>query len=298
MKNAIVTGANGFLGSALVRELIKDNIHVVALGISFENSKLPESNLIYKIETRLDNIEELTAIIPQAEYDAFYHFAWAGVNGPEKADPTVQIQNMTVAMNCAAVAKKLNCKKFLCAGTVAERAVESLNDLKKTNGGMMYGVAKHCAHLLLETYCKNINLNFVWMQFSNIFGPDNKTGNLISYTISELKKGNEATFGPAMQPYDFIYVGDLISAVKKLGENRTEEDFYFIGSGNPRLLKDYLMEVGEICGREDLIKIGARKDDGIRYNAKMFSAEPLRKAIGSYVTMDFSSGIRLTLENY
>lgn len=298
MKNVIVTGANGFLGSRLIDKLIRKGVHVVALDISFMNSKLPESNLIDKIETGLDSEKNIADSIPNAEYDAFYHFAWAGVNGPRKTNPVVQLKNIEITINCATVAKKIGCKKFLCAGTVAERAVESLEYLDRTSGGMMYGVAKHCTHLILETYCKNIGLNFIWMQFSNIYGPDNKTGNLISYTIAELKNGNEATFGPAMQPYDFIYADDLIDAVIKLGENSTERSCYFIGSGEPRLLKDYLIEVGKICGREDLIKIGARADDGIRYNIQMFDTQPLRKAIGDYVTMNFSDGIKLTVENY
>lgn len=298
MKNVIVTGANGFLGSRLIDKLIGKGVHVVALDISFMNSKLPESNLIDKIETGLDSEKNIADSIPNAEYDAFYHFAWAGVNGPRKTNPVVQLKNIEITINCATVAKKIGCKKFLCAGTVAERAVESLKYLDRTSGGMMYGVAKHCTHLILETYCKNIGLNFIWMQFSNIYGPDNKTGNLISYTIAELKNGNEATFGPAMQPYDFIYADDLIDAVIKLGENSTGRSCYFIGSGEPRLLKDYLMEVGKICGREDLIKIGARADDGIRYNIQMFDTQPLRKAIGDYVTMSFSDGIKLTVENY
>lgn len=298
MKNVIVTGANGFLGSRLIDKLIRKGVHVVALDISFMNSKLPESNLIDKIETGLDSEKNIADSIPNAEYDAFYHFAWAGVNGPRKTNPVVQLKNIEITINCATVAKKIGCKKFLCAGTVAERAVESLEYLDRTSGGMMYGVAKHCTHLILETYCKNIGLNFIWMQFSNIYGPDNKTGNLISYTIAELKNGNEATFGPAMQPYDFIYADDLIDAVIKLGENSTERSCYFIGSGEPRLLKDYLMEVGKICGREDLIKIGARADDGIRYNIQMFDTQSLRKAIGDYVTMSFSDGIKLTVENY
>ena len=46
-----------------------------------------------------------------------------------------------MTLNCATIAKKINCKRFLCAGTIAERATESLNKLKKTSGGMMYGVA-------------------------------------------------------------------------------------------------------------------------------------------------------------
>ena len=55
------------------------------------------------------------------------------------------------------------------------------------------------------------------MQFSNIYGVGNKTGNLVSYTLGELMAGKEAAFGPALQPYDFIYVDDLIEAVYRLG---------------------------------------------------------------------------------
>ncbi len=298
MKNVIVTGANGFIGSSLIKKLVARNVNVVALDISFQNSKLPESNLIKKIESGLDNIENLLNVIPNEKYDAFYHFAWAGVNGSEKGNPVIQLKNAELTMNCATVSKKLEVTKMLCSGTIAERATESLSDLDKTNGGMLYGVAKHATHLMLETYCKNIGQDFVWMQFSNIYGPSNKTGNLVSYTITELEKGEEALFGPALQPYDFIYIEDLIDAVMRLGENKTKENCYFIGSGEPKLLKDYLCEIGKLYGRKDLIKIGARPDDGIKYSLDMFDTTPLIKDIGKYITKNFTEGIKYTLENY
>lgn len=298
MKNVIVTGANGFIGSSLIKKLIEKKVNVIALDISFQHSKLPVSNFIQEIEISLDDVEKMVEVIPYAEYDAFYHLAWAGVNGPSKADPVIQLKNAEMAMNCATVAKRLGVKKLLCAGTIAERATESLSNLNTTSGGMMYGVAKHCTHLMLETYCKNIGLEFVWMQFSNIYGPANKTGNLVSYTIGELEKGSEASFGPALQPYDFILVDDLIEAVLRLGENKTSKNSYFIGSGEPRQLKDYLLEIGQLCGKEELIKIGLRPDDGIKYTLDMFNTEPIKEDIGEYVTKNFTDGIKYTLENY
>lgn len=298
MENVVVTGANGFIGSSLIKRLIDKKIKVVALDISFATSRLPENELITKIETRLNDVESIESIIPASAYDVFYHFAWAGVNGPDKADPVIQLKNAEMTMNCATVAKRSGCKKFLCAGTIAERVTESLAHLDKTSGGMMYGVAKHTTHLMLETYCKNIGLNFVWMQFSNIYGPSNKTGNLVSYTIGELMKGNEATFGPAIQPYDFIYIEDLITAVLKLGENETSRNCYFIGSGEPRVLKDYLKEIGSQYGREDLIKIGLRPDDDIVYTMDMFDTSALKTDIGDYISKSFTDGIKYTLENY
>ena len=296
MKNVIVTGANGFIGSSLIKKLIEHEVNVIAIDVSFANSRLPESEYIIKIETSIDSKESLLSAIPPNEYDAFYHFAWRGVNGPDKASPEVQLANIQLAIICAQVSKVLDCKKILIAGTIAEESVQSLSELSKTSGGMMYGTAKHCAHLMLETYCKNMDQQFVWMQFSNIYGIGNKTGNLVSYTLAEILNDKEATFGPALQPYDFIYVDDLIEAVYRLGTIEVSHGSYFIGSGEPRILKDYLMEIGSITGKSSLVKIGIRPDDGIKYDFSMFDNSPLKKDIGEYVMTSFAQGIRKTVE--
>lgn len=294
MKNVIVTGGNGFIGSSLIKKLVANGIKVVAVDITFQGERLPKSELITKIESCVDS--SLVEKLPVEEYDAFYHLAWKGVNGADKANPTIQLANIQMAIDCADICKKLNVKKYLCAGTVAENATFSLPNLEKTSGGMMYGVAKHACRLILEDYCKNIGQQFVWMQFSNIYGVGNKTGNLVSYTLGELMTGNEATFGPALQPYDFIYVDDLIEAVYRLGEKETNKTFYYIGSGSPRQLKEYILRIGELAGYADKIGIGIRPDDGIKYSMDMFCNDDLVDAIGEYVSTDFDNGINKTIE--
>lgn len=294
MKNVIVTGGNGFIGSSLIKKLVANGIKVVAVDITFQGERLPDSELITKIESCVD--ASLVEKLPVEEYDAFYHLAWKGVNGADKANPSVQLANIQMAIDCADICKKLNVKKFLCAGTVAENATFSLPNLEKTSGGMMYGVAKHACRLILEDYCKNIGLQFVWMQFSNIYGVGNKTGNLVSYTLGELMTGNEATFGPALQPYDFIYVDDLIEAVYRLGEKETNKAFYYIGSGSPRQLKEYLLRIGQLAGYADKVGIGIRPDDGIKYSMDMFCNDDLVDAVGEYVSTDFDNGINKTIE--
>lgn len=294
MKKVIVTGANGFIGSSLIKKMNANNVEVVAVDITFAGNRLPDSNLITKVESGVD--AALAEMIPDGEYDAFFHLAWRGVNGVEKADPSVQLANIQMAVDCANICKQLNVKKLLCAGTVAENATFSLPELAKTSGGMMYGVAKHACRLILEDYCKNIGQQFVWMQFSNIYGVGNKTGNLVSYTLGELLAGKEATFGPAIQPYDFIYVDDLIEAVYRLGANDTKKSFYYIGSGSPRILKDYLLRIGELVSCADKVGIGIRPDDGIKYTMDMFCNKDLVETIGEYVCTAFEDGIEKTIE--
>lgn len=297
MKKVIITGAGGFVGSKLTQKMINNGIEVVAISLEFIPS-FPESNLIKRICTTLDDPQKLLSILPEDEYDAFYHLAWKGVNGQEKADPQIQLENAKMTIGCASVAHRIGCKKFLCSGTIAERATESLHNISNTSGGMLYGVAKHCTHLMLETYCKNVGLDFVWMQFSNIYGPQNKTGNLVSYTLGKLLEGNAAAFGPAKQPYDFIYVDDLIEAVFRLGITSTKKNFYFIGSGSPRILREYLLQIGEELKKKELIKFGVLPDDGIRYSLDMFDITDIREDIGAYNTTDFTTGIRATIADY
>ena len=293
MKKVIITGANGFIGSSLIKKMVANNVEVVAVDITFAGDRLPATDLITKIEPGVD--AALADKIPAGEYDAFYHLAWRGVNGAEKADPTVQLANIQMAVDCANICKKLSVKKYLCAGTVAENATFSLSNLQQTSGGMMYGVAKHACRLIVEDYCKNIGQNFVWMQFSNIYGVGNKTGNLVSYTLGELMAGKEATFSPALQPCDFIYVEDLIEAVYRLGANETKKAFYYIGSGSPRILKNYLLRIGELVGYADKVGIGIRPDDGIKYSMDMFCNKDLVEAVGEYVSTDFDNGINKTI---
>ena len=293
MKKVIVTGANGFIGSSLIKKLISKGVSVIAVDISFANSRLPESNQITRIEASVD--KELANKIPLVEYDAFYHLAWKGVNGTDKANPSVQLMNIQMTIDCANICKSMNVGKLLCAGTVAENATFSLPYLESTSGGMMYGVAKYACRLIVEDYCKNIGQKFVWMQFSNIYGVGNKTGNLVSYTLGEILSGKDATFGPALQPYDFIYVDDLIEAVCRLGENKTNKSFYYIGSGRPRILRDFLMRIGELAGMPDKIKTGLRPDDGIKYSMDMFVTLDLLDTIGDYISTEFDEGIMKTI---
>lgn len=296
-KKIIITGAGGFIGSELTRKFSENGHEVIAISLEF-SSMFPDNSNIRKYNIDINDSDKLTEVLNENNYDAFYHLAWLGVNGPQKANPQIQLDNIKLTLKCAEIAAKIECKKFLCAGTVAERAVESLSNIEHTSGGMMYGVAKYATHLILETYCKNIGLEFVWMQFSNIYGPHNKTGNLVSYTLEELTKGREASFGPGLQPYDFVFVDDLINAVYKLGITKTANNFYVISSGRPRILKDYLIQIGKELEKSNLIKIGSRPDDGIVYSFDMFDNANLVRDIGYYNETDFDKGIKKTIEEY
>ena len=136
MKSVIITGANGFIGSTLVNNLLKNGVKVVAIDISFAAPRLPDCDRVMKLEVGLDDIEKLENLIPAGEYDAMYHLAWAGVNGPSKANPTVQLNNIQLGINwCMEVThlKKLFKKKSIFPEAVNIKRVQKFEALNSTN---------------------------------------------------------------------------------------------------------------------------------------------------------------------
>ena len=81
MNKAIVTGANGFVGSALVRELLAKNIEVVAIDLNGCCGNLPESDLLTFIPCSIDSIADIESDERVKNSDVFYHFAWVGSAG-------------------------------------------------------------------------------------------------------------------------------------------------------------------------------------------------------------------------
>lgn len=299
MKKVIVTGANGFVGYWLVRELVNNNVQVIAVVRNEQTnvSKLKElGNNIQIVCCELSQIEDLTNLIAEGDYDAFYHLAWMSAGGTGRADYSIQLMNAKYSCDAVKVASKLGCKKILFAGTVTERIAENILNLSGKAVNNIYGICKHSTHCLVDVECQKYGIDYVWMQFSNLYGPYSINGNIVGYTIKELLNNNVASFGPAQQIYDLLYIEDLVYAAYLLGEKATRHHSYYLGSGKLRILADYLKEIGDICGKPELIKIGARPDDGTRYENSWFDISSLVEDTGYETRVSFEDGVKRTIE--
>ena len=87
MKKAIVTGANGFIGKTLVRALLKNEYEVVALDIRFDD-ELESNSAVTCVNVSGKEVSTLKESIPVADYDCFFHLAWAGTSGPARRSNT------------------------------------------------------------------------------------------------------------------------------------------------------------------------------------------------------------------
>lgn len=297
MKSAVVTGANGFVGAWLIDTLVKKGVKVYAV-IKDTNEdisrigNLDDCNIVY---CELKDIIDLPNKINDTP-EVFYHLAWAGAGGAGRADYALQLLNAKYTCDAAVSAKKMGCKKFLCAGTITEKIAENILNIDVKAENTIYALEKHNTHCLLDILCKKIDLDYVWMRFSNIYGPYNLSGNIISYMLGELSKGNRPSFSKGEQPYDLMYIEDLVKAIYLLGEKDTKKNCYFLGSGTPRLLKDYLIEIKDIYGNGAQIGLGERPEDGLKYYEEWFDTTDLQNDTGFKPEFDFETAVTKTVK--
>ncbi len=126
-----------------------------------------------------------------------------------------------------------------------------------------YLLAKKHTYDVLRLHCEKLNMPFLWCTFYHPVGKFNKPEQIIIKTINSLRNGEIPRFGPADKWFDVIAAEDLAHGFYLAGNSDLIGDRYFIGSGSPRLLKDYLTEIVDIVGGDARIDIGYYPDDGL-----------------------------------
>lgn len=80
MKKVIVTGANGFIGAELIKELSKRNVEIIAI-VRNRNSDISRIEGVFNtriIYCNMNEIEKLPDIIPDRDIDTCFYLAWQG----------------------------------------------------------------------------------------------------------------------------------------------------------------------------------------------------------------------------
>lgn len=298
MKKIIVTGATGYIGRNFIRAVTKQNVSVIAVVRDEDRAKkvLSQCEHISFVKCTMADYERLEQLITERNFHAFYHFAWAGVSGKDRANYKLQTFNAKYTCDAACAAKALGCQRFITTGTITEQVADNILTRGYQAENLLYGLAKSYTHKMLDIVARKIKLDYIWASLSNIYGGDNTTGNLISYTLKEISAKHVPTYGPCEQPYNFTHIDDVVSALIHLGRvSEHQHNSYFISNGECRKLKEYLEDIAISLHAQ--ITIGERLDDGIRYEEKWFDNSLLEKEIGFQPQISFEQGLEKMKES-
>lgn len=297
MKKAIVTGANGFIGKTLVRTLLENEYEVVALDIRFDD-ELESNPSVTCVSVLGKEVSELKENIPVADYDCFFHLAWVGTSGPARADYAVQLNNVKLACDYILLCKEVGCKRVVYASSINE--METYEYLQSDDiqpaGGYIYGTGKMAAHLMGETVAYMNGVEFVPVIITNIYGVGEKSARMIYTSINKLVHKEHCSFTAGYQTYDFIYITDAINSIIAVAEKGKAFNRYYIGSGEPKPLREFLIEMKNIVDPEAEIGLGDIPFKGVDISYSQFDLKKVERDTGYKNRVPFAEGIRMTKE--
>ena len=288
----LITGATGFIGSALCQEML-DNGHYVTAVVNPESKrkdKIPDG--VSLIELSLHDINKLSG-----SYDICYHLAWNGASGDSRNDFSIQLSNIKYTADLVKKAKELGCSKFIGAGSQAEYGVvrELCDEYHSTNPFMMYGAAKLASYHMGKVVAEQQKISFVWPRIYSVYGVGENSGTLLSYLIDCLKEDKPAELSACENMWDFIYITDCVKALRLLGENADSNGIYNISSGNPKILKSFVNSVKEIVNPDGIVIFGAKSTE----HERTFWLDPdvsKIKTVGFVSEVEFEEGIRRRID--
>jgi nucleoside-diphosphate-sugar epimerase len=295
MKKVIVTGANGFIGKTLVSALLKKGYSIVALDVQFDDS-LKENQNIYCINVLNKDVHEIKDEIPEDNYCCFFHLAWMGTSGQARADYNVQLNNVKLACDYIELCAEIDCKRVVYASSINE--METYEYLQSDDsvpvGGYIYGTGKLAAHLMGETVAKLNGIEFIPVIITNIYGIGEKSARMIYSSIYKLLKKEHCSFTSGYQTYDFIYISDAINSIIAVAEKGIAFNRYYIGSGEPKQLREFLIEMKNIVDPEAKIGLGDIPFRGTNISYTQFKLKKVEEDTGYVNKVSYAQGIKMT----
>lgn len=234
----LMTGGAGFIGSAIVPKLQKENHEVFV----FDNLVFGNRDFITVDDSHfflgdIRDVEVLNQAFQKAQPDVIIHLAaihfipYCNEHPFESSDI-----NIRGTMNVLNAAKKLkNLKKIIFASTAA---VYPISDVAVSENDEVlpldiYGLSKLAGEQLMQKFHLETGIDTICCRFFNAFGPNETNPHLIPEIERQLQEGKRTiALGNLLPKRDFIHTFDMANAVDALVKlENTGFDIFNLGRG-------------------------------------------------------------------
>ena len=292
----IVTGANGFVGQALIKKLLKNNDNkILAVYYSKNKKRLVNKNLKWKKidlskEINKKSKDEIIKFNPEIAF----HFSWFKI--PDFSLKT-SIQNLIGSINiCELILKIKSCKKIVVSGSCFE---DYSKKNKKNNDKLRYFVwAKNSLREFLFKESSVSKKKIIWLKYFFLYGHGQKPGSLIPSLINSLKNNKKINIKTPFNKNDFIHIDDAIEITLRILNNSKDNQIIDIGSGKLipvwKVLKTIEISLFKKPKLYKKLLLNKKKIQKTFIKAKINNTN---KIIKNYKQMSFQQGINKTVGN-
>lgn len=257
MKKIIVTGANGYLGTGIVTELLNDQNTVIA--VDDHIGRIDERAI--KVQCDIFNSSELKNCIDKHGIpNILLHLAWKdGFNHSSEAHLKYLDAHYKFVEHCV----NMGIKQIAIMGSVHEIGFYegSVNENTPTNPQSLYGIAKNALRQSAELLCKNENVIFQWIRGFYIVGNSEYGSSLFSKIIQAEKRGEtEFPFTNGINQFDFLDYDVFCKYVSLIIQQSKINGIINCCSGVPERISDRAEKFIKGNGLNIKLKYGAFKE--------------------------------------
>ncbi len=256
----IVTGAAGFAGYSLTKELLAQNheVYVVLRPGSQHNERFDVNEpKLHPIELDCADFDKIHEHI-DVDCDEMYHLAWFG----GRDDFEGQNANIDYTIKALESAAKCNCKRFVGIGSQAEYGVcsELITEDMMPHPVNAYGAAKVAAMYLSKRRAEQLGLEWVWGRIFSLYGDYEPAGRMLPDLLNKLSKNEEVNLSSCEQNWDYLHVRDAAESIALLGTKAHAGEIYNIANGDYKPLKEFVEFAKKTLGSSSVINYGNRPE--------------------------------------
>lgn len=248
--HVLLTGATGFLGSHLVRSLLKKGHKVSIFKRSTSNCVRITDLLPLLKQYDLDKDCISSPFLEQA-VDTIIHCATCYGRDNENSSKIIDA-NVIFPLKLLETATVFKTKKFINTDTFSHSIIGDLLPRYNLTKKQFLDWGK------LISDCKEIS--FINMRLEHLYGPGDSDKKFVSNVINScLNNVPELLLTSGQQKRDFIYIDDAVSAFLSVLNAKHFSSFseYQLGTGKETSIQDFVQTVHDITKSKTQLKFGA-----------------------------------------
>lgn len=310
MKNVLITGGAGFIGSHLVNSLLAENDWNVTVLDDF-NSEYSPVQKYHNIAKHNENMsfslfggdiaseEVLDGVFSNQHYDCVVHLA-DKIEIVRSADAARSFErtNIKGTLNLLEAARVNGVKQFIFGSTasVYGNTLEiPFNERTISKNLSPYAATKAVGEALCRTYSNIFGIRCVCLRIFTVYGPRQRPDMAVHKFSDLIEKGNPITFyGDGTTTRDYIYISDVVDGIRAtLDYEASDFEIINLGTGKAVKLYDLVKMLENFLNRKILIKRTAQRSKelpatlaDIRKAEKLLKFEPkvpMEKGIEKFV---------------
>ena len=248
----VVTGAAGYIGRHVVKELLNMGHQVVAVDFSHKDiDERAEFSNVAIFSGDRDIYEQL------GKPDACIHMAWKDgfVHNSQE-----HMKNLSSHFRFLIDMAEAGCKNISVMGTMHEVGFweGKIDENTPCNPLSQYGIAKNALRQSLLLATKDLDVNIFWLRAYYILGDDTKNSSIFTKLLQAAEDGKkEFPFTTGQTKYDFIDVKRLAKMIAVASTQSKYTGIINVCTGNPVSLADRVEEFIKEHNLDIKLKYGA-----------------------------------------